>query len=74
MNPDLYSKPVDQLMEEGKISISYYPIVPGEPNQWGQVQSKSGENWVAQVRKPRFIEGSGPTPRQAIIDLYKKLK
>jgi hypothetical protein len=73
MNTALYTKSVEQLMLEGKISISYYPIVPGEENQWGQKQIKSGENWIARINKPRFLEGNGETPLEAIISLYKKL-
>ena len=58
---------------EGKISVSYYPLIPDGVNKWGQSVKVAGENWIAEIWKPKHIQSEGPTPRDAIIALYKKL-
>ncbi len=59
MESDLYTKPVDQLMMEREISLSYRPD-KNNYNPW----------WQAWILHPNRA-GYGPTPRDAIIDLYK---
>lgn len=66
MNPNLYTKSVEQLMVEGKISI-YYQL------QFNEEKQKSESSWGAYSAKSFKTNGHGDTPREAIIDLYKKL-
>lgn len=73
MKTDLYTRPLEELMVDGKVSISYYPIVPDGVNEWGQKKIKLGENWIAEVSKPKHTEARGETPREALIALHKQL-
>jgi hypothetical protein len=75
MNSDLYTKSVEELIIAGLICLS--PIgMRTETDAFGQpheVVVKDGQWWKA-CRWPNFhISGEGATPREAIIDLYKKL-
>ena len=74
MNPSLYTKPVDQLMREGKISVHYKSFRKEGFDKLGQPEYKAvTEWWGAYCHKRMSVNGEGATPREAIIDLYKKL-
>ena len=66
MNADLYSKPIEQLMVEGKISI-YYQL------DFNEDTKKTQYSWGAYALRKLDTNGKGDTPRDAIIDLYKQL-
>jgi hypothetical protein len=66
MNADLYTKSVEELMVEGKISL-YFQLHFNDETQ------KSEHSWGAYPLRKMNINGKGETPRAAIIDLYNKL-
>ena len=68
MNPDLYTKSVERLLVDGKISLAHVPSIIG-PNAKEEYME-----WRASVYQPKLVSGEGMTPRDAIIDLYKNLQ
>lgn len=71
MNTEIYTKSVEQLMTEGKISLWYMGFVPDGMDTLGQQKFKKGDWWKAYIGGSK--DGQGATPRAAIIDLEKKL-
>lgn len=66
MDADLYIKSVEKLMVDGKISVYYQVHFNDETKQ-------KEASWGAYALQKLNVNGKGETPREAIIDLYKKL-
>jgi len=63
---DIYIKPLEQILVEGKISIYYQP----------NFNAETGEKepyWGCYSLKKLSVNGRGATPKEAVVDLYKKL-
>ncbi len=59
MNPDLYIKSIEELLTQGKLSLSWHPPENDSPAIW-------------EIYKTSSRTGKGETIREAIIDFYKK--
>jgi len=76
MLEDIYIKPLEQILVEGRIWLHPYGFKPGtEMDEWGRPKKTPTDNWweaTARINN-KWREGGGETPREAIADLYKKL-
>ncbi len=70
---DMYSKPLEQIIEQGKIWLTCYNFKPDGTDSLGMPKQKRGIWWKANLSEKLSVIGEGETPREAIINLYNKL-
>jgi hypothetical protein len=74
MNTSFYTLSLEELMERYQIWFSCYPMKKSKTDKLGMPYYESSIEWRALMGTKLSVEGRGTTPREAVIDLSKKLK
>jgi len=73
MSLPLLALPLEDLLRKAKISLWYKGFKRVGENELGMPIYGNEENWEASIIKPRHTSAEGPTPRDAVISLLKKI-
>jgi hypothetical protein len=74
MSLPLEARPLDELLSMAKISLWYMGYKRVGQDALGQpLWDHNIENWEASVVTPKRMSVEGPTPRDAVIALLKKM-